>query len=165
MKKLISPVTFTLAIPAGIASLYLSLVPAFAGGILRDANAPHIVHSNAHPNGTRVPITTHHFELHVQGKELSQLSFDIPNGVQVSDRIIVTDQTGKKIDSNISIKDERATIVFSQPIPAETTLSISMKNVKTSFRSRGRTLLYPVYGRSVGMTEDIRIGMAQIQTY
>ena len=165
MNKLISPVTFTLAIPAGIASLYLSSVPALAGGVLRDANAPHIVHSSTHPNGVHVPITTNHLEVHVQGKELSQLSIDIPEGVEVSDRIVVTDQTGKKIDSNVSIKDERATIVFSQPIPLETTLSISMKNVKTPFLSRGRTLLYPVYGRSVGMTEDVRIGMAQIQTY
>lgn len=165
MKKLISPVTFTLAILARIASLYLSLVPALVGGILRDANAPHIVHSNAHPNGTRVPITTHHLELHVQGKELPQLSFAIPEGVKVSDRIVVTDQTGRQIDSNVSLKDRRATIMFAQPIPTETTLSILMNGVKTSFLLRGRTLLYPVYSRSVGMIEDVRIGMAQIQTY
>lgn len=166
MKKPNSPVTFILAIPAGIASLYISSVPALAGGVLRNANAPHIVHSNAHPNGTRAPISTNHFEVHVQGKELSQLSVDIPDGVEVSDRIVVTDQNGKKIDSNVSLKDRRATVIFAQPIPTETTLSISMKGVKTSFFSRGgRTLLYPIYGRSVGMTEDVRIGIAQIQTY
>lgn len=166
MKKLIPPVTFISAIPAGIASLYISSVPALAGGILRDANAPHIVHSSAHPNGVRVPISTNHLEVHVQGKELSQLSIDIPEGVEVSDRILVTDQTGKKIDSNVSVKDRRATIIFAQPIPPETTLSISMKGVKTSFISRGgRTFLYPVYGRSVGMTEDTLIGMGRVQTY
>lgn len=166
MRKLIKPVTFISAIPVGIASLYISSVPALAGGILRDANAPHIVHSSAHPNGVRVPISTNHLEVHVQGKELSQLSIDIPEGVEVSDRILVTDQTGKKIDSNVSLKDRRATIIFAQPVPAETTLSISMKGVKTPFTSRGgRIMLYPVYGRSVGMTQDIRIGMARIQTY
>lgn len=165
MKKLICATTFTLAIPVGIASFYISSVPAFAGGVLREANAPHIVHSSAHPNGTRVPNATHHFEVHVQGKELSQLSFEVPDGVEVRDRIMVSDQSGKKIDSTVSIEDKRATIAFSQPVPVETTLSISMKSVKTPFLSRGNTWLYPVYGRSVGMTEDIRMGIAQIQTY
>ena len=78
---------------------------------------------------------------------------------------MVSDQSGKKIDSTVSMKDKRATIAFSQPVPVETTLSISMKGVNTSILSRGRTLLYPVSARSVGMTEDIRIGIAQIQTY
>ena len=165
MKKLICATTFTLAIPIGIASLYAFSVPAFAGGVLREANAPHIVHSSAHPNGTRVPNATHHFEVHVQGKELSQLSFEVPDGVEVSDRIMVSDQSGKKIDSTVSIKDKRATIVFSQPVPVETTLSILMKGAKVSLLSQGRTFLYPVYGTSVGMTEEIRIGIAQIQTY
>jgi len=165
MKKLICATTFTLAIPIGIASLYAFSVPAFAGGVLREANAPHIVHSSAHPNGTRVPNSTHHFEVHVQGKELSQLSFEVPDGVEVSDRIMVSDQSGKKIDSTVSIKEKKATIAFSQPVPVETTLSILMKGAKVSFLSQGRTFLYPVYGTSVGMTEEIRIGIAQIQTY
>ena len=112
MKKLICATTFTIAIPIGIASLYAFSVPAFAGGVLREANAPHIVHSSAHPNGTRVPNATHHFEVHVQGKELSQLSFEVPDGVDVSDRIMVSDQSGKKIDSTVSMKDKRATIAF-----------------------------------------------------
>ncbi len=165
MKKLICATTFTLAIPVGIASFYISSVPAFAGGVLREANAPHIVHSSLHPNGTRVPNATQHFEVHVQGKELSQLSFEIPDGIDVSDRVMVSEKSGKKIDSTVSIKDKRATIAFSQPVPVETTLSISMKGVNTSILSRGRTLLYPVSARSVGMTEDIRVGIARIQTY
>ena len=165
MKKLISATTFTLAIPVGIASFYISSVPAFAGGVLREANAPHIVHSSLHPYGTRVPNATRHFEVHVQGKELSQLSVEIPDGVDVSDRIMVSEKSGKKIDSTVSIKDRRVTTAFSQPVPVETTLSILMKGGQTSFLSQGRTFLYPVYGTSVGMTEEIRIGIAQIQIY
>lgn len=165
MKKLICATTFALAIPTGVASLFVSSVPVLAGGILREANAPHIVHSSLHPNGTRVPNATQHFEVHVQGKELSQLSFEIPDSVNVSDRIMVTDQSGKKIDSTVSMKDKKATIAFSQPVPVETILSISMKGFNTSILSQRRTLLYPISARSVGMTEDIRIGTARIQTY
>ena len=165
MKKLICATTFALAIPTGVASLFVSSVPVLAGGILREANAPHIVHSSLHPNGTRVTNATQHFEVHVQGKELSQLSIEIPDGIDVSDRIIVSEKSGKNIDSNIAIKDKKATIAFSQPVPVETTLSILMKGFNTSILSQRRTLLYPVSARSVGMTEDIRIGTARIQTY
>jgi hypothetical protein len=73
MKKLIYAIASTLALPLGIALLHASSAPAYAGGILRDAQAPHLVHSGAHPNNARVPIATHHFEVHVQGNGLSQL--------------------------------------------------------------------------------------------
>lgn len=166
MKKLIYAATFTLVIPFGIASLQASSVPAaLAGGVLRETRAPHLVHSNAHPNNARVPSATHHFEVHVQGSDLSQLSVDVPEGVKVSDRIVVTDQSDKKIDATVSVNDRRVTIAFSQPVPSGTTLSVSMKGVRTQFSSQRRIWLYPVYGRSVGMTADVRLGMARIQTY
>ncbi len=75
---------------------------------------------------------------------------------------MVSEKSGKKIDSTVSIKDKRVTIAFSQPVPVETTLSILMKGGQTSFLSQGRTFLYPVYGTSVDMTEEIPIGVAQI---
>ena len=156
MKKLIYAAAFTL--------VFASSVPAaLAGGVLREARAPHLVHSGAHPNNAGL-ASTHHFEVHVQGSDLSQLSFDVPEGIKVSDRIVVTDQSGKKIDANVSVNDRRVEIAFSQPVSNGTTLTISMKGVRTS-GYLGRTWLYPVYSRSVGMTEDVRIGMARIQTY
>lgn len=157
MKKLIYAAAFTLAIA--------SSVPALAGGALRDAKAPHLVHSGAHPNNARVSSATHHFEVHVQGRDLSQLFVDVPEGIKVSDRIVVTNNSGKKIDATVSENDRRVTIAFSQPVPIGTTLSVSMKGVKTSFSLRGRTWLYPVSGRSVGMTADVPFGLARIQTY
>lgn len=136
-----------------------------AGGVLLDAKAPHLVHSDAHPNDARVPSATHHFEVYTQGSDLSQLSVDVPEGIKVSDRIVVTDQSDKKIDATISVNDRRVTIAFSQPVPTGTTLSVSMKGVKTPFSLQGSALLYPVAGRSVGMTSDVLLGIARIQTY
>lgn len=155
MKKLICAATFTLA--------FTYSLPAFAGGILRDAKAPHLVHSNAHPNNARVPAT-HHFEVHVQGSDLLQLSVDVPKNIKLSDQIVVTDQSGKKVDANVSTNDRRMTIAFTQPVPSGTNLSVSMKDVRTRFL-QGRTWLYPVYSRSVGINADVPIGMARIQTY
>lgn len=165
MKKLIYAATFTFVIPFGIASLSTSSVPAaYAGGILRDAKAPHLVHSGAHPNNARVPSATHHFKVHVQGSDLSQLHVDVPEGIKVSDRIVVTDQSGKKINANVAVDDRRVTIAFSQPVPTGTTLSVSIKGVSTQFFSR-RIWLYPISGRSAGMTADAKFGIARIQTY
>jgi hypothetical protein len=155
MKKLICAATFTLA--------FTYSLPTFAGGILRDAKAPHLVHRNAHPNNARVPVT-HHFEVHVQGSDLSQLSVDVPENIKLSDRIVVTDRSGKKVDTNVSTNDRKVTIAFTQPVPNGTNLSVSMKDVKT--RSlQGRTWVYPVYGRNVGINADVPIGIARIQTY
>ena len=165
MKTLIYATALTLAIPFGIVSLQASsAAPAYAGGVLLDAKAPHLVHSNAHPNNARVQNATHHFQVHVHGSELSQLSVDVPEGIRLSDRIVVTDESGNKVDAKTSIDNKRVTITFAQPIPSGTTLSVSMKGVSSRFLSRGRLWLYPIYGRSVGMTEDVRIGLARIQT-
>lgn len=164
MKNLIYAVAFTLALPLGIALLQTSSDPAYAGGILRDAQAPHLVHSGAHPNNARVPLATHHFEVHVQGNDLSQLYVDVPEGVKVSNRILVTDRSGKKINANVSVDNRRVTIAFPQPIPTETTLSVSMKGMNTQSFAR-RIWLYPISGRSIGMTANQRIGIARIQTY
>lgn len=156
MKKLIYAATFTLAITFSI--------PALAGGVLRDAKAPHLVHSGAHPNNARIRQATHHFDVHVQGNDLEQLIVDVPEGIKVSDRITITDHSDQKIDATVSVNDKKVTIAFAQPVPTGTTLSVSMKGVRT--RSlRGRTWLYPVYSRSTGINADVPIGMARIQTY
>ena len=99
------------------------------------------------------------------GADLSQLSVDVPEGIKVSARIVVADQSDKKIDATVSVNDRRVTIAFSQPVPTETTMSVSMNGVRTSGLNYSRTWLYPVYSRSVGMTADVRVGMARIQTY
>lgn len=165
MKTLIYATALTLAIPFGIAWLQTSSAPpAYAKGVLRDAKAPHLVHNNAHPNNARVQNATHHFQVHIQGSDLSQLSVDVPEGVRLGDRIVVTDESGKKVNAKISIDDKRITIIFEQPVPSGTTLTVSLKGVSTRFLSRGHVWLYSIYGRSVGMKEDVRIGLAQIQT-
>lgn len=123
-----------------------------------------IVHSGAHPNGVHVLHATHHFDLYVGGEALSQLLIDLPEGIWVSEGIAVTNQSGQKVAATVSIKDTRATIAFAQPVPAGTTLSIFMQGVETK-DYLGRDWLYPIYGRSVGMSADIPLGTAQIQTY
>jgi len=158
MKRLIYAATLTLALT--------SLTPAArADESPREyPKATHLVHSGAHPNSVRTPNATHHFKLYVEGKALSQLSIDLPEGISISRGIEVTDQSGKKVDETVSINDRKATIAFAQPVSPGTLISIEMKGISTS-DYLGRTWLYPVYGKDVGMTVEIPLGTVRIQTY
>ena len=119
MKRLIYATTLTLAI--------VSLAPiAQASGSLRDANFPHLGNSGATPNNARVLDATHYFEIHVQGKALSELSIDLPEGVSIPKKIEVKNKSGQKIDAKVSVNNRTATVVFAQPVPPETILSVNM---------------------------------------
>ena len=156
MKKLIFAATFIM--------VTASLTPAIqAAGSLPNAKVPHLVHSNAHPNNARVLSATHHFEVHVQGKALSELSIDLPKGVSIRRGIEVMNQSGQKVEAQVSVNDRKVTVVFSQPVAPDTTLSIDMRGVTTS--GYDNTWLYRVYAKLVDVNAEIPLGLARIQTY
>ncbi|XWK91705.1 MAG: DUF2808 domain-containing protein (plasmid) [Phormidium sp.] len=156
MKKLIyAGVAFTLIIAASISS-------ARAAGSLRNANAPHIVHSGSHTSNPRFLDATHHFEIHVQGPALSELSIDLPEDLSIRRGIEVENKSGQRIPATVSIRDRKATIVFSQPVPPETTLSIKMQGVNARFYRSIRQ--YMVYSKMVGLNAEIPLGTVRIQT-
>jgi hypothetical protein len=155
MKKLIYAAAFTLAIT--------SLAQAgWADGSVPDAKVPHFTHSGAHPNNARLQGSTHHFEVHVQGKALSQLSIDLPEDVSISRGIEVTDQSGQEVAAEVSINDRKATVAFSQPVAPDTTLSVKMRGITTP--GYPETWLYQVYAKLVDVNAEIPLGSARIQT-
>lgn len=156
MKRLIYATTLTLAI--------VSLAPvAQAFGSLRDSNLPHLDNAGASPNDARILNATHYFKIHVQGKALSELLIDLPEGVSIPKKIEVKNQSGQKIEVKVSVNNRTATIAFAQPVSPETTLSINMRGVNTSGYSK--TWLYQVYGKMVGLNSQIALGPAWVQTY
>lgn len=155
MRTLIFSAAFSL-------SMALLVPTAYATGVSGNANAPHITHSGAHPRDARVQNATHHFELHVEGNQLEQLTVDLPKGIEVSNDIVVTNQSGQKVDAAVSVSDRKATIAFAQPVSPGTTLSISLQGVRTPGLSN--TWHYSVYGKSAGMTGIVPLGLVRIQT-
>ncbi len=157
--KLIYTITVGLAIAVSVVSTIQ------VSEALDNGKVPRIVHSNAHPNDARVQNATHHFELHVQGSALSELLIDSPDRLRIRDSnsILVTDRSGEKVNATVSVNDGDVVINFLQPVPPETTLSISIKGVTAPGDSN--TWFYPFYGKSVGMTAAIPIGLIRIQTY
>lgn len=124
---------------------------------------PHIFNSAANPNYARIQGATHYFQVHVEGRPLLELSIDLPEEVDVTKGIEVTNESGQKVDAQASVNDGKATIAFSQPVQPDTTLSINLRGVNTPGYSRH--WIYQVYGRMVGLNATIPLGPARISTY
>ena len=156
MRKWIYIAAFSLAIT--------STVPAvFATGKPGDAKFSHLVDSAAYPDAASVRGATHEIEVHVHGENISELSIDLPEDVSIRKGIEVTNQSGKKIEANVSVNDRKATVVFSQPVAPETIVSIAMKGVDTP--GYDKIWHYRVYAKKVGLTAEIPLGTARIHTY
>jgi len=156
MKKMIYVAAFTLTIASSVPAVWASGKPG-------DAKGSHLVKSVAIPDCVYSMDATHKLEVHVQGKPLAELMINLPEGVKINKGIEVKNHSGQKIPTTVSINGQKTTVAFSQPIDPETKLSIFMKGVNTPRYSE--TWQYQVYAKKVGFTQEIPLGIAQIQTY
>ncbi|MFB2920646.1 DUF2808 domain-containing protein [Aerosakkonema funiforme] len=140
-----------------------SVSAARATGRSGDGKISHLVNSAAYPNIATLQGATHQFEVHVQGNSLSELSIDLPQELSINNGIDVKNQFGQKVPATVSINKEKARVIFSQPIPPETKLSISMLGIETP--GYDQIWQYRIYAKKVGLTAEIPLGIAQIQTY
>ena len=155
MKKLIYAAGFILAV--------IALVPSVqAAGSRHDFKAPHIMGGSAIPNNSRFQGGTHRFQVHVQGPAVSELEINLPEDVSIRRGIEIKNQAGQKIPATVSVNNRQATVVFSQPVPPETTLSIEMQGVNTPGYSG--IWLYQVSGKMAGLNSEIPLGTVRIQT-
>lgn len=144
--------------------LTTSIKTAQAAGVLKDAQVPHLTTTAAIPRNPRLPFAKYRFGLHVSGYSLSQLTIGIPEQIQVSGNITITDQSGQSIESSTIFKGNKAIVTFADPIAPDTNLKVTLNGVRTStFRSQ--VWLFPFAGRGAEMTADIPLGMARIATY
>lgn len=156
MKKLIYAAAFTV--------MLASNAPAtIAGGAMRNANVPHIVGSAATPNRARFQGATHHFEVHVQGRALWALTIDLPEGVKMRGSIEVKNQSGQKIESQVSVNNRKVTLVFAQPVSPDITISIALRGIHTPGYSYN--WMYAIAGKMVGINAEIPLGTVLVQTY
>jgi Protein of unknown function (DUF2808) len=127
-----------------------------------NAKITHIVDSAALPLDGFVQGATHRIDLHVKGQPLSELMINMPSGVKVNQGIEVTNKSGDKISTTVSIIGRKASIAFSQPITPGTTLSISMRGVDTPGPGIRH---YQVSAKKVGLNSELPLGLARINTY
>ena len=156
MKLLIYTAAFTL--------LSAFWIPSAQGLGVSNPSTSHLIHSAAIPNNSRVPIATYQVTLQVMGAPLTQLTIDLPKGVNVTQGVEMTNQTGQNVEATVSMSGSRMVIAFAQPIAPDTTLQVNLNGVRTS-DLLGRTWFLPITGKSVGETSDIPYGVALIQTH
>ena len=157
MKQLIYAVAFTLVIA--------SSVPAALAKNPNDAKVTHLGNGAAFPNDSAVSDATHKFEVHVQGKAVSELAINMPEGVKVNRGIEVKNKSGQKIPATVSIDGKIATVAFSEPVAPGNSLSVSMKGVNAASYDSNQFLHYQVSAKNEGMKEAISLGLVRITTY
>ncbi|OKH47619.1 hypothetical protein NIES2101_23125 [Calothrix sp. HK-06] len=154
MKTLIYTTAFTLAVAFTI--------PAFAKSP-NDTKVTHLGNSAAIPNYAQFPGATHKFNVYVQGEAISELRIDLPEDIKIKQGIEVQNQSGKRIPTTVDINARKATLTFSEPIAAGNSILVMMNGIKTP--GYQKTWHYPVYIKKVGMTEEIPLSLARVQTY
>ncbi len=156
MKKLIYAAVF--------AFLLASNAPAtIAGGATQNANVPHLVGSAATPNRAGFQGATHRFDVHVQGRALSEIAIALPDDLRISGGIEVKNQSHQKIETQVSVNNQKATVVFAQPVAPNTTISIYMRGINTPGYSHNWG--YAISGKMVGINAEVPLGRVGIQTY
>ena len=155
MKKLIYAAAFTF--------LLASNPRAIAGGAMQNANVPHLIGSAATPNRAGFQGATHRFDVHVQGRTLSEIAIALPDDLSIKGGIDVKNQSNQKIETQVSVKNQKATVVFAQPVAPDTTISIHMRGIHTPRYSRNWG--YEISGKMVGINAEMPLGRVGIQTY
>lgn len=146
--------------------MFASSLPAQTRELMHDAKKiTHLGNSAAIPSNSRFQGAIHNFEVHVQGKALSELSIDLPKGVSIRKGIDVTNKSGQKIETAVSVNDRKASVLFTQPVPPETTLLIKMRGVSVNTLGYRHIWMYRFYGKMVGLNAEISLGSARIQTH
>lgn len=130
----------------------------------RTEPTPHIDGSVQFPP-TRARNVRHTIRLHIpQGSSpLSQLIIDVPTGLRVRKNITVTDNSGREINANVSINDNKLIIDFTEPVSPDSQLEIDLNDVRITGVSNA--WLYRISAKIVGNNIHIPIGIAQIRVY
>ena len=159
LEALIYAATFSLTVATAVPSAYGSSVTA-------PAKVPRIVSSVQFPQ-SRWKIVRHTFRLQIpqESKPLSQLTISVPAGLTVKNKskIGVFDQSGRQVDTNVSVDGSKVTLTFPTPVNPGTELKIAMRDVKISGVTNA--WLYKVHARLVGINADLPIGFARFRFY
>ncbi|MBD2596701.1 DUF2808 domain-containing protein [Nostoc spongiaeforme FACHB-130] len=111
--------------------------------------------------------STHTITVYTGMQPLSYLIVRPSDALKVSNDIDVTDQSGRRVEANISRQDERMIrINFSQPVPPGTNLNIAFRNIDFTNAFPNRSFVYyDISGGHIGLSREVPYGLAQVQVY
>ncbi|AUT00673.1 hypothetical protein CLI64_09835 [Nostoc sp. CENA543] len=123
-----------------------------------DRTAPRISRTSGFAN-------THQISVYTGEQPLSYVIVRPSELVSVNNNDIeVTDQSGQRLDANISPEGDRLRLTFAQPVPPGSTIQIAFRNL--TFNTLNRNFyLYELAGGYTGYQRTIPYGFAQVQVY
>lgn len=156
------PITF---LGDRIAWLHAGSIPAAYGNTMMDTGKfPYIVSTVQFPQG-KMWNFRHTFRLKIpqDSSALSQLYIEVPAGLTIRNNITVTDQSGREINTNVSVNGSKVILAFPEPVAPGIRLNIAMNNVRRLGASNA--WLYRVSAKLVGIDADIALGVARFRVY
>lgn len=166
MYNQVSPKQSTKILCSAILTFALALSTSIAYGKAKisDTKTPHIYGFVQSPP-TRAKNVKHSFYLQIpqNSSSLSQITINFPYGLKASRNINVSDDSNRKINTNVSVEGEKVTLMFPQPAASGSTLKVDMKDI--SILAFPRPWLYSVQAKFVGFNRDTPIGLFQVRAY
>jgi hypothetical protein len=107
----------------------------------------------------------HYISLYTGEQPLSHITIRPQRYMSIGENIQVMDQTGQRIDANVTREGDRYRVDFAQPIAADTKVEIGVRNFASDPMPAGRVFLYEVSGGHVGFQRDIPYGLARVQVF
>ncbi|WP_017314048.1 DUF2808 domain-containing protein [Mastigocladopsis repens] len=140
--------------------------PNYASTKTDDSRVPDVDNNVEFPSSpSRWRIVKHTFRVHIpqNNKALSQIIIDVPSTVAVSNDIVVSDENGQKINTNVSVNGRRIIVNFPETVIANTKLLIEFNKVKQPVN--GPASVYSLSAKAVGSDVEIPVGLAQFSTF
>jgi len=156
MKKLLYSTIFSLAVAtASLPSI------AQAQTVNYDPSAPRIVSTDIDRNDRNHSIT-----LYTGARPLSYVTITAPDNVSIDEGTQVTTESGRQIEAYLfrGLKqDNQFVLAFAQPVPARTTLKITLQEVEPTVPGAGNFFNYELAGKHLGLERLVPYGVARFQ--
>ncbi|MBE9224743.1 hypothetical protein IQ264_04580 [Phormidium sp. LEGE 05292] len=154
-RTLIYTTALTLATAVLISAGYVS-------ANMNEGGSPNVGNGQIFSNRWRIVKQTFRLRIPQNNKFLSQLIIEVPSTVAVSNDIDVRDETGQKININISADGKKIILDFPEKISSNTML-IELNKVRQPIQ--GSASIYRFSVKVVGSNTEIYIGEARFLTF
>ena len=142
---------------------FVSLAAAAHGhGINKNTQVPHLIYGDAQPRNARIQDAVYEIRIHVGKQPLTQLSIQVPEGVEVTKGINALNLSNQKLDVYVHSSGAKLIISFAQPVSSGETLNIRMKGIRTG--RYPNIWLFPISVNIKGINAELPLGAVRIAT-
>lgn len=103
--------------------------------------------------------------MYTGARSLSYVKLTPPEGARITEGVQVTTESGRQIEANLfrGFREDQYVLAFAQPVPARTTLQITLPEVEPTVPGAGAFFNYELAGKHIGLEHLIPYGIARFQ--